>query len=116
MIGNSDNTMNIGNNIVESTAIVLLEATTDELVNANGEVLKQLEKEVDNPATYLLVHSSSRKLTIGRRLDEVHKQLVKEAKEVPFIVMFSYGEYGYRNNSANTCGSLMLSFTGFGQE
>ena len=35
---------------------------------------------------------------------------------VPFICIFTFGEYGYREHSANTCGGLMLSFTGFGKE
>jgi len=39
---------------------------------------------------------------------------MKEVKDVPFIMPFTFGEYGYNNHSANICGGLMLSFTAFG--
>lgn len=117
MIGNNNNTMNLGNKIVEGTTVIQMEATRDELINATGETLKELRKSLKTePAGYILIHSSGRKLGIGNRLEEVHKQLVKEAKGVPFIVPFTFGEYGYSENSANSCGGLMLSFTGFGKE
>lgn len=117
MIGNSDNTMNIGNHLAEGTCVTLLESTTDELIDSTGETLKELRKKMLSDAgAYVLVHSGARKLAIGKRLSEVHKQLVKAANGVPFIVMFTFGEYGYHENSANTCGGLMLSFTGFGKE
>lgn len=117
MIGNTNNTMNIGNKLVENTAVTLLEATVDELIDSTGDTLKLARKElITEPAAYMLIHSGGRKLAIGARLPEVHKQLVKEAKGVPFICIFTFGEYGYHNNSANSCGGLMLSFTGFGKE
>lgn len=117
MIGNTNDTMNLGNKVVEGTAIIEMETTVDELINSTGETLKKVRKKLQSePAGYILVHSGSRKLGIGNRLDEVHKQIVKEAKGTPFIVMFTFGEYGYSENSSNSCGGLMLSFTGFGKE
>ena len=47
--------------------------------------------------------------------DEVAKQLKKEAKGVPFLTVFTFGEYGTEDHGENTCGGLMLSFTGFAQ-
>ena len=117
MIGNTNDTMNIGNNLEKGTAVVLLESTVDELIDSTGETLKKVKKELTTePAAYILVHCGGRKLAIGERLPEVHKQLLKESKGVPFICFFTFGEYGYHENSANTCGGLMLSFTGFGRE
>ena len=117
MIGNSDNTMNLGNNLTEGTCVTMLEATTDELIDSTGQTLKALKKNMlTEPAAYVLVHCGGRKLAIGKRLTEVHKQLLRAANGVPFITVFTFGEYGYHENSANTCGGLMLSFTGFGKE
>ena len=117
MVGNNNNTMNIGNKLVEKTAVIQMETTIDELIESTGIVLKNTRKRLlSEPAAYILVHSGGRKIAIGSRLQEVHKQLVKESKGVPFICMFTFGEYGYKDNSANTCGGLMLSFTGFGKE
>jgi hypothetical protein len=68
---------------------------------------------LDTPAAYFLVHCGGRKMGIGDRIEEVHKELVKASKGVPFITIFTFGEYGYNEHTRNTCGGLMLSFTGF---
>ena len=112
----ADDTITLGNKVVPGTAIIQLEATVDELINSTGETLKDVRKQLyTEPAAYFLVHCGGRKLGIGDRIEEVHKQLVKEAKGVPFITVFTFGEYGYDEHSANICGGLMLSFTAFGK-
>ena len=112
----TDDTITLGNKAVPGTAILQLEATVDELIDSTGNTLKDVKKQLyTEPAAYFLVHCGGRKLGIGDRIGEVHKQLVKEAKGVPFITVFTFGEYGYDEHSANICGGLMLSFTAFGK-
>lgn len=112
----TDDTITLGNKAVPGTAILQLEATVDELIDSTGNTLKDVKKQLyTDPAAYFLVHCGGRKLGIGDRIGEVHKQLVKEAKGVPFITVFTFGEYGYDEHSANICGGLMLSFTAFGK-
>ena len=112
----ADDTIKLGNKIVEGTAIIQLEATPDELVNSTGDTLRDLRKKMySEPAAYVLIHCGGRKLEIGDRIDEVHKQLVREAKGIPFITAFTFGEYGYEEHSSNICGGLMLSFTAIGK-
>ena len=112
----TDDTIILGNKVVPKTAIIQLESTIDELINATGETLRDLKKQLyTEPAAYILIHCGGRRIGIGNRLEEVHKQLLKEAKGVPFIVPFTFGEYGYDEHSANICGGLMLSFTAFGK-
>ena len=112
----SDDTITLGNNIVKGTAIIQLEATVDDLINSTGITLKTLRKKMFvTPAAYILFHCGGRKLGIGNRIDEVHKQLLKESQGVPFITAFTFGEYGYHEHSSNICGGLMLSFTSFGK-
>lgn len=112
-----DDTITLGNKVVEGTAVIQLEATVDELIDSTGNTLKALRKKMyTEPAAYILIHCGGRKLAIGDRLPEVHKQLVREAKNVPFIMPFTFGEYGYYEHSANICGGLMLSFTAFGKD
>ncbi len=116
MAGNEDYSMNIGNNLAENTAVIQMEATVDELIESTGKTLKEVNKRLGEEAgAYLLVHCGGRKLGIGDRIEEVTKQLKKEAKGVPFMTIFTFGEYGSENQGANTCGGLMLSFTGFGK-
>ena len=111
-----DDTIMLGNNVVEGTAIIQLEASIDDLVNANGNVLRDVKKQLySDPAAYILIHDGARRMMIGDRIDDVAKQIVKEARGVPFIMPFTFGEYGYDEHSANICGGLMLSFTAFGK-
>lgn len=124
MIGNdmgtkttTDDTITLGNKVVPKTAIIQLEATTDELIDASVNSLRDLRRQLyTTPAAYILIHSGNRKKVIGDRLEEVHKLLVRETKGVPFIMPFTFGEYGYDSHSANICGGLMLSFTVFGRD
>ena len=113
----NDDTINLGNKVVEKTAIIQLEATVDELIDSTKATLKDLKSQLScDPAGYVLVHCGGRKLGIGNRINEVYDNLVEEAHGVPFITIFTFGEYGYDEHSCNSCGGLMLSFTGFGKE
>ncbi len=114
MAGNDDLTMNIGNNLEEKTAVIRMEATVDELIKSNSNTLRSLNSKLTkDPAGYLLVHCGGRKLGIGERMNEVYEEVKSVVGNTPFIMVFTFGEYGYSDHSANTCGGLMLSFTGF---
>ena len=116
MYGNKDKSMNIGADLAVNTAIIQMEATVDELIDSTGKTMKELNKQLGQESgAYLLVHCGGRRLGIGDRIDEVAKQLKKEAKGVPFIAVFTFGEYGVKDHGANTTGGLMLSFTAFGK-
>lgn len=116
MVGNGDNTMNIGNNIEEGTAMIRMETTVDGLITSTRNTLEKVEKTLDVKAgAYFLVHCGGRKLGIGDRMEEVYQNLKEVAGDTPFITIFTFGEYGYANHSANSCGGLMLSFTAFGE-
>lgn len=113
MGGNEDYSINVGNKLAVNTAVIQMESTVDELISSTGSTLKELNNKFDEPAAYFLVHCGGRKVGIGDRINEVHKELVKASKGVPFITIFTFGEYGYNEHTRNTCGGLMLSFTGF---
>lgn len=117
MNGNDDFSMAIGNNLAEKTCVIRMEATVDELISSAGVTLDALIKKMDTPpAAFHLVHCGGRRAGIGDRIDEVAKLIKKAAKGVPFIVEFTFGEYGFEQDNNNTCGGLMLSFTGFGSK
>ena len=116
MNGNKDYSMNIGNHLAVNTAVIQMQASVQELIDSTGKTLKETKKELETEAgAYLLVHCGGRKVGIGDRIDEVAKQLKKEAGDTPFITIFTFGEYGSKEHGANTCGGLMLSFTAFGK-
>jgi hypothetical protein len=114
MNGNDDLSMNIGNNLAEGTAVIRMEGSVDELIDSTGKTLAELKEKMPAPAgAYHLVHCGGRRAGIDSRINEVAEQIKKEAGDVPFIVEFTFGEYGFEQDGLNTCGGLMLSFTGF---
>lgn len=114
MNGNEDGSMNIGNNLSEKTCVIRMEASVDELVSSPGETLRALKEKMGGEiAAFHLVHCGGRRAGIGERIHEVAKIIKEEAGDIPFIVEFTFGEYGYESDNNNTCGGLMLSFTGF---
>lgn len=116
MNGNEDLTMNVGNNIAEGTAILRMETTVDELIDSTRAVLGELKEKMPAQAgAYHLVHCGGRRAGIDSRIEEVAEKIKEEAGDVPFIVEFTFGEYGYEADGLNTCGGLMLSFTAFEQ-
>ena len=108
--------MAIGNNLAEHTAVILMEGSVDELIQSTGETLDALKAKLgEGPAAFHLVHCGGRRAGIGDRIDEVAKALKEASGGVPFMTEFTFGEYGYEDDSKNTCGGLMLSFTAFGK-
>ncbi|MBQ3308062.1 MAG: FIST C-terminal domain-containing protein [Bacilli bacterium] len=112
----NDDTIMLGNNVVEGTAIIQLEATDNEIINAPADALREVKKKMYvEPAAYILIHDGARKMYLKDKIEEVANQVIKEAKGVPFIMPFTFGEYGYGEHSSNICGGLMLSFTAIGK-
>jgi len=116
MNGNDDGSMAIGNCLAEGTAVIRMEATVDELIDSAGNTLNQLKEQMNGPiGAFHLVHCGGRRAAIDSRINEVAEQLKAAAGEIPFIVEFTFGEYGFEADGQNTCGGLMLSFTAFGR-
>lgn len=116
MNGNDDGSMAIGNNMATGTAVVLMEATVDELIASVGKTLEELKAKINGPVAGLhLVHCGGRRAGIDARIEEVYEQVKKTIGDIPFIMEFTFGEYGYEDDGNNTCGGLMLSFTAFGK-
>ena len=112
-----DDTIVLGNNVVEKTAIIQLESSKQELIDAAAKVLADLKKKLyTNPAAYILIYDGARKKYLGKDIEEVANQVIKEARGIPFIMPFNFGEYGYDEHSSNICGGLMLSFNIIGKD
>jgi hypothetical protein len=94
--------------------VIYMEGSVEELIASTGKTLNETKEKLGVPAgAFHLVHCGGRRAGIGDRIDEVVEQVKKAAGDVPFIVEFTFGEYGYEDDGNNTCGGLMLSFTGF---
>jgi hypothetical protein len=116
MNGNDDYSMNIGANLAEKTAIIRMAGSVDELIASAGKTLEELKAKMGVPAAgFHLVHCGGRRLGIGERIGEVAAALQAAAGDVPFLMEFTFGEYGFEDDGNNTTGGLMLSYTGFAQ-
>jgi len=116
MNGNDDYSMAIGANLAEKTAVIRMQGSVDELINSASKTIGDLKTKMGAaPAAFHLVHCGGRRAGIGDRIDEMVKGVKAAAGNVPFIMEFTFGEYGYEDDGNNTTGGLMLSYTGFAQ-
>jgi hypothetical protein len=114
MNGNDDYSMNIGANLAEKTAVIRMAGSVDELIASGADTVDALKKKMKiPPAAFHLVHCGGRRAGIGDRIQELAAGVKKAAGDVPFIMEFTFGEYGYEDDGNNTTGGLMLSYTGF---
>lgn len=114
LVDSNNNTMLMSNDIKEGTAIIRMEITPEELQISTKKAIDHLNRLIDEEVgAYFLVHNIDRRLAIGEDFDKVYAKIKKSVGDVPFLMIFTQTEYGYSNHSANTCGSLMLSFTAF---
>lgn len=118
MFANDDLSMNIGANLVENTAVILMEGTTQSLIDANPKTIKKLDSLMEEEAqSYFLVHCGGRRLGIALNSEEdkIYPAVKAVTGNKEFLMVFTFGEYGSSDHSANTVGGLSLSFTGFGK-
>lgn len=116
MNGNEDYSISVGNNLAEKTCVIRMEATVDELIQSVPDTLKALLEEMPGePKALHLVHCGGRRASIEDRIDEIADAVANVAGDIPYIMEFTFGEYGYVSDNNNTCGGLMLSFTGFSE-
>ena len=114
MAGNADYSINLGNDLSVNTAVIQMQASLDELIEAPKLTLRKLKSKLPTePAAYLFIHCGGRKIAIGDRINEVAKLVKEEAGDVPYIMPFTFGEYGRAEHEANNMGGLMLSETAF---
>ncbi len=114
MFANEDYSINVGNDLAVGTAIILMEASVEELIDSTTDVLEDVTKKLGGAVgAYHIVHCGGRRAGMDERIAEVYSNLKKVAGNIPFIAEFTFGEYGYEDDGNNTCGGLMLSFSAF---
>jgi hypothetical protein len=96
------------------TAVVLMGSSPDALIASTSMAIAKVDERLGSkPGAYLLVHCGGRRGGIGDRIGEAWREIKTAAGDAPFIGVCTFGEYGFEDWSANTCGGLMLSFAGF---
>ena len=111
MFANTDGSLNIGANLETNTAIIHMNMKDIDMLDSIPKTIEELG-EADS---YLLIHCGGRRL--GLQQKNLEKDIFNKVKEVTkdkeFLMIFTFGEYGTNNHSANTVAGLSLSFTGF---
>ncbi|MFH2115367.1 MAG: FIST N-terminal domain-containing protein [Spirochaetota bacterium] len=114
MVGNDDYSMNLGSDLAEKTTVLFMKGDPDGLIASAGSGVGKVRQRLGSvPGAYVLVHCGGRRGGIGDRMDEAHRSIKAAAGNVPFIGVFTFGEYGYEDQGCNTCGGLMLSYAAF---
>jgi len=111
-VGNLDYSFDLGTKVVEKSAVIQLKNDVDGLIGGCSSSLKKLKEGFD-PAALILFHSSSRKDALGDRIDDDFVAIRSVTSNIPFIVAFTFSEYGYLDHSGAVINDLSLSFTGF---
>ena len=108
--GGNDLSMAVGNDLVENTAVCMMDATTDELIASVGKAVAEAKNNLGaEPGALFLIHCGGRAAGIGDRMEEVVKEVKKAVGDLPFVGVLTFGEYGYDKWTKNACGGLMLS-------
>ena len=116
MYANENLSMNIGANLAVNTAVIQLTNTPEGILKANETTVKELNTKMNNDIqSYFLVHCGGRRL--GLAISEIEDKIYPEVKKITgdkeFLMVFTFGEYGSNEHSANTVGGLSLSYTAF---
>ena len=108
---NEDGSLVMSNKVVKGTAVNLMFADINEMIESVSKSLDSLNDRVRNEiAAYLFFHCGKRKYLIDDRLNEIYSEMDNKTQDKPFLGAFTFGEYGFNDHSANSCGTLMLSF------
>ncbi len=115
MAANNDGSMNIGARLIEKTACIRLHLDPEEMVEANPKTIREVDNLIGGADSYFLVHCGGRRLGLQlvNKEDEIYKTVKEVTGNKEFLMVFTFGEYGTCEHSANTVGGLSLSFTGF---
>ena len=119
MVGNPDYSMNIGNHLAVGTAVIQLKTTVDGLIKSNSKTLKELNNKMKKSDIVISKTFDNGMICASEQTIIVDKEIYEEVKKVlngsEFLMIFTFGEYGSNDHSANTCGGLTLSFSAFSE-
>ncbi len=131
LVGRNDYSIEVGNKIYTNTAIIQMQITKQELINAPTYSLRKLknnikiknfvqkdlnykEIEIDKKIkAYLIFQNFARKKVIEQDIEKMVEKLKKEVGDVPFMMTFTNSESGKGLYTSNHFSRLMLSEIAF---
>ena len=120
--GNTDCSINLNNSVCVNTAIIQAQISKREIAEAPKYTLRDLKKQVNKDVkAFIIMHSVEKRNILDERNSKEIKQeycsedIVNSVREelgnVPFIMIYTYGEIGRGINTNNKCESLAISAT-----
>lgn len=113
--GNTNYSMNVGNDVSVNTAVIQMQISKEEIVKSPSLIIRNLKEKSTNNIAFLISHSAFRKDIVEEDVKKINKEIKKEIGETPYLMAFTYGEYGKGEHTENICSSLMISTTSFGE-
>jgi hypothetical protein len=115
--GNEDGSFATGSDMAEGTAVTLMEATLDEIVQGASEVVKMALDDLDGEAGAVIIgHCGGRAMALGTEtMEKVNADIKAVLGDIPFFGYLTFGEQGYAKWTANGAGGLMLAAIALGK-
>ena len=115
--GNDDGSMATGSDLAEGSAVTMMEATLDEIVQGASEVVKMALDDLEAEAGALLIgHCAGRAMAIGTEgMVKVGENIKAILGDTPFLGFCTFGEQGYAKWTTNGAGGLMLTALALGK-
>jgi len=111
-----DGSMDMGANLSEHSLLIHMRAEVTDMAKSSGKELEKLAKKMNGQAAaYHMFMGYGRGMVMrdDGKLDKAVKNIQKAAGDTPFIMAFTLAECGFAGDGMNTCGNLMISYTGF---
>lgn len=114
----SDGSLEIFANVHEGDTVHLMLGNTLALVERAGRVAAQAKADIEfeglQCAGALIVFCGGCLLAMEKGLHQIREGIFRELGDIPFLVMFSFGEQGKGGDSTSHHANLMISCTAFG--
>lgn len=111
IIANQDNSMILDSNITDKICIVQMKSNIDNMINHTSKCIKKIYNDFE-PTACIIIQNCFREKILNDDIDENFVAIKNTIGNIPFIVAFSFKEYG-RIEHSNLINSLAISVTGF---
>lgn len=112
--GNPDGSAFISSPLYEGMGVMGMECAADDIVHGCGSELEAFKKSLTSPAgAFHLSINYCWKLATEDGFNDLVANIQSAADGVPFLCALTNGEHGFKEDSGNTCGSLMMSYICF---
>lgn len=115
---NKDYSITLRNPVYTNQAIIQMQSSENELVSSPAIMAREIKNKISKltqPAGYIFIQDAGRRIATEKRTEEMYRKIKNEIGDTPFIMPFTFEEYGRGEHTGNLYGNLMLSNIAFGK-